>query len=162
MNTSSTPAGSDFRQSLVIDAEPAAVYAALTTPEGLRAWWTQDCDVATQVGGHIELRFGETRKQFLVEALVPGETVRWLCTQAHLALPGLQRRDEWVGTRMVFQLTPRDGGRTQLDFEHIGLRPEVECFTICEGGWNHFLASLQAYASTGAGTPFQMQTECVN
>ncbi len=37
-----------YRQHL-IEANPVAVYAALTTPEGLRGWWTQDCDVAPVV-----------------------------------------------------------------------------------------------------------------
>jgi len=162
MNIPSQAAGSDFWRTLVIATEPAALYAALTTPQGLRAWWTRDCDVATEVGGTIALRFGETRKQFRVEALVPGQAVHWLCTQAHIALPGLQRRGEWVGTRMVFRLTPAEAGGTRLDFEHIGLRPEIECFEMCERGWDHFLASLQACVETGTGTPFKMQTECVN
>jgi len=35
-----------YRQSLLIQARPSVLYAALTTEAGLRGWWTQDCDVA--------------------------------------------------------------------------------------------------------------------
>ena len=37
----------------------------------------------------------------------------------------------------------------ELDFRHTGLPAEV----VAEG-WEHFLASLAAYAETGMGTPF--------
>lgn len=45
---------SHYQHSLILDAPPATVYAALTTPEGLRGWWTEDCDVATVPGGMIQ------------------------------------------------------------------------------------------------------------
>jgi uncharacterized protein YndB with AHSA1/START domain len=31
-------------------SDSQAVYEAITTPEGLRGWWTTDCDVSTEVG----------------------------------------------------------------------------------------------------------------
>lgn len=34
-----------FQQSIFIEASPAAVYAALTTLDGLRGWWSEDCDI---------------------------------------------------------------------------------------------------------------------
>lgn len=37
-----------YQQSLIVKANLAATYAALTTAEGLRGWWTQDCEVAAR------------------------------------------------------------------------------------------------------------------
>ncbi|KAF0812087.1 hypothetical protein IGB42_03364 [Andreprevotia sp. IGB-42] len=148
---------SHFQQSLTIDATPAAVYAALTTPAGLQGWWTKDSDVdaANQLGGLLQFRFGPHYKQMRVEQLEPGREVRWLCTVAHLDFDHLKRQDEWVGTQVHFHLTPQGANHTRLDFEHIGLVPAFECYDLCQGGWQHFLASLQQYAQTGQGTPHE-------
>jgi uncharacterized protein YndB with AHSA1/START domain len=144
-----------YRHSLVVRATPAAAYAALATPEGLRGWWTEDCDVPTRVGETIHFRFGRNHKDFRIERLVPNGEVAWHCTGCHMAAPHLSRRDEWVGTDIVFRLMSEGEGRTRIDFEHIGLVPELECFELCNRGWNYFMPSLQQFLETGRGTPFE-------
>lgn len=144
-----------FRSSSTTSATPEGLFAALTTTAGVRGWWTTTCEVASEVGGAIHLRFGDTRKELRVVSLVPGREVRWRCVAAHIAAPGLGRRDEWVGTEMVFRLAPEGVAGTRLDFEHVGLAPALECFTLCVQGWRHFLASLIRYAETGRGTPYE-------
>jgi len=148
---------SHYQQSLVLEASPATVYAALTTPAGLRGWWTQDCDVQTEAGGTMRFRFGRNHKEMRIERLEPGREVRWLCTGAHIAVGQLKRRDEWVGTQLVFRLTAQGKGRTRLDFEHIGLVPAFECYGLCSDGWRHYLGSLQQFAETGRGTPYELE-----
>jgi len=148
---------SHYRQSLVLEANPAAVYAALTTPQGLRGWWTQDCDVATKVGGTTRFRFGRNHKDMRIERLQPGREVRWLCTAAQMfAAAQLTRKDEWAGTQIVFRLTPDGEGRTRVDFEHVGLVPELECYDQCSNGWRYYLDSLQQFVANGRGTPHEL------
>lgn len=147
-----------YQRCLILEARPAAVYAALTTPAGLRGWWTQDCHVDTEVGGKLHLRFGSTEKHLRIERLVPMREVRWRCTGAHIAAGQLRRRDEWVGTELVFRLTPDGLHRTRLDFEHIGLDPSLECYRMCNDAWNHFLDSLQQFVETGRGMPHEPAT----
>jgi uncharacterized protein YndB with AHSA1/START domain len=149
---------SHFQRSLVLQTSPATVYAALTTSEGLRSWWTQDCDVATEVGGTIRLRFGCSQKDMRIERLAPGSDVCWLCTGARIASAEFAHQDEWVGTRLVFRLVPHGQGRTRLDFEHIGLVPALDCYGLCSDGWRHYLGSLQQLVETGRGTPFRLVT----
>jgi uncharacterized protein YndB with AHSA1/START domain len=146
----------DYRQSLVIEANPAAVYAALTTLEGLRGWWTQECNGATTPGATIHFRFGHTHKDMRVERLETNREVRWQCTVAHIAAGQLDSKDEWVGTQLVFRLAPDGEDRTRLDFEHVGLVPALECYEMCNRGWRHFLGSLQQYAGTGRGMPYEL------
>ena len=136
------------------------MYAALTTHTGLNGWWTHDCEVATKVGGMLHFRFGSTHKEMRIERLEPGREVRWLCTAAHIAAGQLSRKDEWVGTQLVFKLMPEAEGRTRLDFEHVGLVPAFECYDMCSRGWRYFLGSLQQFAETGHGTPYELATEC--
>ena len=153
---------SDFQHSLVLDASPETIFAALTTPAGLRGWWTQDCDIATAVGGTSHFRFGPNHKDMRIERLEPGREVRWRCTRAHIAVSGLARRDEWVGTTLTFHIAPEDDGRTRLDFVHAGLVPALECYDLCSRGWRHFLASFERYVHTGCGSPhaFAATTGC--
>ena len=145
-----------YQQTLVIHADPAAVYAAVATEAGLRAWWTPNCTADKRVGGTATFRFGETSKDMRIERLDANREVRWLCTRAFIAIDKLARKDEWVGTEIVFRLTPTVDGKTRLDFEHIGLEPTLECYDLCNSGWNHFLASLQQFVETGRGTPWSV------
>lgn len=146
---------SHYRKSLVVAGTPADVYAALVTPAGLRGWWTQDCDVATAVGGTIHFRFGNTHKHMRIERLLRDQEVRWACTGAHIAVERLTQNDEWVGTEILFRLTAVGETRTRVDFEHIGLVPAFECYDLCTDGWRYFLASLQQFVETGEGTPYR-------
>lgn len=144
-----------FQQSLVLEAAPAAVYAALTTPAGLRGWWTSDCDVSTAIGGTLRFRFGAHWKAMRIERLDPDREVRWACTEAHIDMAQFRRTDEWIGTQIIFRLSPLGGGRSRVDFEHVGLVPTFECWGVCNDGWHHFLGSLRQFTETGRGTPYE-------
>ena len=144
----------NYQQSLSIKASPAAVYAALTTIDGLRAWWTQDCEGGTAIGDTLEFRFSACYKDMRIEELQPDNKVRWLCTRAYIVAESVSLADEWVGTQVIFHISDAGLGKTQLDLEHIGLLPSLQCYALCQNGWQHFLASLQQYLETGTGTPF--------
>jgi uncharacterized protein YndB with AHSA1/START domain len=142
-----------YRQTVLIEAPPEDVYAALTTQEGVRGWWTLDCDVPTAVGQTIRIRFGTTYKDLRIERLEPQREVQWACTAACLDVEQLARKDEWLGTRIFFRLRG-SGKATQLELEHFGLVPQFECFDLCSAGWREFMASLKLFAETGMGRPF--------
>ncbi len=140
----------------MIEGSMAAVYDALTTEAGLRGWWTLNCEVGKRVGAESVFRFGKTYKRMQIEVLEPGREVRWRCVGHHHHAPGeLSRTDEWVDTMLAFQLTTQTPGRTLLDFEHAGLHPKLECYVMCERGWEYYLKnSLKTYVETGRGEPF--------
>lgn len=144
-----------YRRDLRLRAPAAAVYAALATADGLRAWWSESADIAEEEGGISTFRFGPHWKKMEVERLDPQREVRWRCVGALIDMPGLQRKDEWVGTRIVFRLAPLDAHTTRLEVEHEGLTPQLACWGLCNDGWNHFLDSLQALVETGEGTPYR-------
>lgn len=149
-----------YQQSLIIKASPSVIYSALTTSQGMRSWWTQDCDVGAKVGAAVRVCFGGTHKEMRIELLELNREVRWLCAGAHINLDWLTRKDEWVGTQIAFHLTPEGEGDTRLEFEHIGLVPGFECYELCDNGWRYFLNSLQQFAETGEGTPYESGDNC--
>jgi uncharacterized protein YndB with AHSA1/START domain len=149
-----------YQQTLVIDADPSAVYAAIATQQGLRAWWTPTCTADTHVGGTAHFEFGRTQKDMSIEQLDVNRGVRWFCTNAFINGGSISKKSEWVGTEIVFRLTPTIEGKTRLDFEHVGLVPALECYDLCRNGWNHFLASLQQLVETGRGTPWVVEQQC--
>ncbi len=143
-----------YQHSITLHASPATVYAALTTAAGLRGWWTEDCDIQDGVGGELAFRFG-AHKEMRIERQVPQREVAWLCTGAHIDIDRFKRKDEWVGTHVIFHLAPHGESGTRLDFEHVGLVPPFECYGVCSEGWQYFLSSLEKYVGTGHGTPYQ-------
>lgn len=147
----------DLRLVIPLDAPPARVVEALTTRAGIAGWWTPDCDAEPRLGGTIEVRFptADFFARFRITALTPG-LVEWECTDGHHpAKTGWKDLRDWVGTRARFELARRateEGEGTTLTFTHVGLRPGLECNTVCRNGWWQFLRqSLRAYLATGTG-----------
>lgn len=133
-----------YRQSLRVRAGRERVWDAVGTVDGPRHWWTTMVSGSADAGG--ELRFGfaglpEEMIMLVIESCRPAG-VTWRCV-AH------NRDHEWTGTQLSFQLADHDPGTCELTFRHSGLAAEA----VAEG-WQHFLASLAAYAEGGAGYPF--------
>lgn len=137
----------DYAKDLSIEATPERVFEALTTTEGLSAWWTAVSGVPL-AGGELAFTFGPGAMATMrVEETEPATTVRWDVTGCHV--------EDWVGTTIRFDLEPDAVGNTLLRFRHVGLTPALECYADCLSGWNHFTGSLQEYAETGTGSPNQ-------
>lgn len=146
-----------FKCDILLAAPASIIYEALTTQHGIENWWTAFCEVGRAVGDKITIRFGDTFKVMKIEVLRPFTAVQWGVTDAHMAVPGLTRTNEWIGSTIVFQLTPLSGALTQLHMEHVGLTPQIECYEICSQGWNQFLGSLKSYVEVGEGSPYVEQ-----
>lgn len=136
-----------------LDAPIERVFTALSTPDGLRGWWGTDADVSQEVGGEIRFRWSRTSYvAFRIDRLQSPVEVQWVCIDQNDE--NLPHPEEWVGTSPSFSLGGHSGA-TRLSFVHHGLRPQLECFTTCESGWDHFLRhSLKPLVETGTGRPF--------
>lgn len=136
-----------IREEIRIAAPPAKVYEALTTEAGYRGWWNTKAEVGAAVGDEARLHFNKggtpVAMRYRIEALQPGELVRWHCVGHDFA--------EWVGTTLAWRLRGGPDG-TLVEFEHGGWKgappqPVVE-------GWKHFAGSLKSYVETGTGQPW--------
>ena len=133
-----------FTAVVPLSASPATVLAALTTLDGLAAWWAP---VTGDPGAGGELTFTfSTHGTNTVRVLSSGPTeVVW---ESIVSEPA----PEWVGTRMVWEIAPDSTG-SELRFTHLGLTPELDCYDDCHSGWSHFVASIAGYVDRGVGMP---------
>jgi len=132
-----------------IKAPASKVYAALSTIDGLSAWWTATTSGSSKVGEVVAFRFstetGEEIGGFDMEVveLVPEQSVRWRVKEGPA---------EWVGTDIEFLLSRQDD-YTIVMFGHRRWREEVEFMAHCSTKWATFLLSLRDLVEAGKGRP---------
>jgi uncharacterized protein YndB with AHSA1/START domain len=138
-----------------IAADRDAVFGALTTREGLNAWWGEALNSA-EPGGVVEFDhdLGDILRMRVTE-LVRGERVAWRCL-TEFTDPGLPGA-EWLGTRITFDLEPVGDGPehawmrartgigpegTILRLRHDGWADDARWFGFCANAWGVTLAGL--------------------
>ena len=133
----------DILHQVGIQAPAAAVYAALTTTEGLTGWWTTDTKGDEVVGGVLQFRFEAGGFDMNVRELDHGKHVLWEVVDGP---------EEWIGTHVDWELLQADD-RTTVLFRHLGWREPVEFMHHCSTKWATYLMSLKAQLETGTGAP---------
>jgi len=142
-----------YAREMTVSASPSAAYRALT--EGIDQWWTTTSNPITSAGDAVAFSFKPTFWKMRVRQMVPEKLIELVCIEAHHVHAGLPAsiREEWLGTVLRWRIEPQAGG-TRIVFEHEGLVPALNCYDICEAGWDHFfLNSLKSYLDTGKGIP---------
>ena len=116
-------------------------------------WWSENLDGDSETMNDVfTIHFGNdsfvTHK--LIE-VIPDKKVVWLVTDCYLTW--LKDKSEWTNTKMSFEISKK-GDSTEINFTHIGLVPEVECFDMCVKGWDQYIkGSLFKLITEGAGEP---------
>lgn len=137
----------DIRHRVAISAPLESVYEAVATTEGISHWWTRDgVRGESSEGSEIQFFFGQPEASAVMEVtrLRPEGQVSWNCVGG---------ADEWVGTKLNFDLTLNDG-ETVVLFTHADWREPTEFMAHCSARWAYFLLSLKGLLETGQGTPF--------
>jgi uncharacterized protein YndB with AHSA1/START domain len=127
----------------IVSPSTDAVYAALTTVDGLAGWWTTDTTGDAAVGGTLAFRFLPGGFDMEVIELVPGERVRWRVVDGP---------PEWIDTTIDWQLS-RSEGFTIVRFAHQGWTDVGDFMAHCNTKWASYLLSLKALVETGTGAP---------
>jgi len=120
------------------------VYKALATREGAAAWWTDNTEGESKVGGVIQFRFGSGGFDMKVLELQPGKRVLWQVVDGP---------EEWLGTKISFDLK-QNGDWTIVLFKHEGWKEPVEFMHHCSTKWAVFLLSLKSLLENGKGRPW--------
>jgi hypothetical protein len=141
-----TDMNDDYEARLTLAGSTDDVFDALTTLDGLAGWWTSVAGSGL-TGGELTFTFGpDSRAVMRVDAAERGVHVRWTNVACVM--------EDWVGTSMHFDLEAAPSGATELRFRHVGLTPQLACYTDCKSGWDHFIpTSLRDFVETGAGHP---------
>jgi uncharacterized protein YndB with AHSA1/START domain len=135
----------DILHKVGIKSSSPEVYKALTTREGLSAWWTTNTQGESKADGVLLFRFGDRGGfDMKVLELQPDKRVLWQ------VVDGPQ---EWIGTRISFDLR-QEGDWTIVFFKHQGWKEPVEFMSHCSTKWGVFLLSLKSLLETGKGAPY--------
>jgi len=141
-----------YTKTLRVQAPPRKLYEAVSTVQGLKGWW---CHNTVEKNGDITVRFsGENFQTLRLMDPTPDKKVIWEWTAQYFPVEGTTQTDEWVGTRVAFDIQANPDGSSTLSFTHIGLTPQLVCYEKCNAGWNYFLESLRAFCETDRGTPY--------
>ena len=116
------------------------------------SWWAKDfTGKAEKLNDTFTIRFGDTFVDFKITEVIPKEKITWYVTNSFL--PWLKDKTEWNNTKVVFELASTNN-QLKIDFTHVGLVPEVECYDQCEKGWTRFVTvSLLKFLTEGKGLP---------
>lgn len=139
----------NYQGSIAADFTPGEAFEGISR---VNEWWAKNFEgSAEKLNDVFTVRFGETFVTFKVTESIPGKKIVWHVTDCYL--PWLKDKTEWNDTAVMFEISPF-GDETQVTMTHIGLVPEVECFSACEAGWNkHFKGSLFKLLTEHAGVP---------
>ncbi len=136
----------DYESTIRVHASPDAVFDALTTTDGLAAWWNPATG-SGEAGGELRLMMNAPEPLVIhVDEAIRPRRVRWHVTDC----PFLA---DWVGTRPTFTITPAGADVTELHFQHEGLSDALECIEMCTRSWDHYMTSLRDLVETGEGSP---------
>ena len=148
----------DFHKTITVNA---SAEEAMKKISRVNCWWKKDFSgSAEKLNDTFTVPFGESSfVDFVVSEFVPDKKVVWKVTDCYL--PWFQDKKEWNNTEVVFELSeknprpddPVGRGRTKIDFIHVGLVPEVECYDVCEKGWNGHINTLAKFINEGQGLP---------
>ena len=133
------------------------VYNALATREGLAAWWTNNTQGESKVGGVLPFRFSAGGVEIggfdmRVLELDRAKRVLWQVVDGPA---------EWIGTKISFDLK-QSGDHSIVLFKHQGWKEPVEFMHHCSTKWVIFLMSVKSLVETGKGAPFPNDTPIGN
>ena len=139
-----------IQQQIVTKADKATVMAALATADGVRHWWTDDCDVDDKKTSYrFDKDAGTMEVGFDVKAK-SGDRYELQCARGN--------NPDWTGTTLVFRLVDVAGG-TKVELEHQGFARPSEVYAMCVNGWSYFMSSRRGYLDDGKGQPFQRKKQ---
>jgi hypothetical protein len=140
----------DYQVSITVDTPAREAFKSINN---VSKWWTEDLEGSSQkLNDEFTVRFDNIHvsTQKLIE-VIPDKKVVWLVTDSTLNF--VKDKHEWSNTKISFEIVEK-GGKTQINFTHIGLIPEVECYDNCSKGWNYYIkGSLFKLLTERKGTP---------
>ncbi|MEL7586202.1 MAG: SRPBCC domain-containing protein [Prolixibacteraceae bacterium] len=143
-----------YKRSFSLNASDEKIFESILN---IPLWWTEMFEgTADRQGGKFTVRFGSSVfKTMVVEELTPNKKIVWNVVDSVIDIPELNNKTEWIGTKISWEISTYQD-KTVLELKHIGLTPKIECYTICENGWNGFTESLTEFINTGKGKPFKI------
>lgn len=140
----------DIFSDLPVRASQDRVFAAVSTPEGLDAWWTKRSTGKPALGAEFQLWFGPDYDwRATVTKCVPN---------AEFELQIVAADPDWRGTRVRFGIE-RQPDRTQVRFRHVGWPTANEHWRVSCYCWPIYLRLLRRYVEHGEVVPYEARLD---
>ena len=126
---------------------------AYTAISKVKDWWILDTEGETSaLGDSFTVYFNRDQDfvRFTITAAQPGHRYTWHVEDCFLHW--FKDKTEWKGTDVTFDIVPATNGSV-IKMVHRGLTPNVECYDICNAGWESHMTSLSKLITDGVGTP---------
>lgn len=133
-----------------IDADPKAVFDAVSTQDGLKSFWTPDVDAVSEVGSVARFGFEKAPMpiRMRIDRLEPGSEVAWTC---------IGDFPYWTDTKVRWRMAPNpQGPGTRMTFSHTGWpsdQPEYE-YASTSFTWGQIVARLHDVLESGRSDPY--------
>jgi hypothetical protein len=139
----------NYQCRILVDVDAKVAFENICDVGG---WWASNLVGSTKtLGDKFTVRFGKTFGTMQIIELVPNRKITWLVTESYLPL--FKNVSQWKNTQLVWEVI-RNGGASQITMTHVGLNPEMECYSDCEKGWNFYVReSLFRLLTTKKGLP---------
>jgi hypothetical protein len=139
----------DYTATILVKATANKAFQSINQ---VTAWWTENIEGSTEkLNDVFIIHFGEAFVTMKIVESIPGKKVLWNITDCYLHW--LVDKNEWKNTQVVFEILA-EADSTKIQFTHIGLEPQVECYDSCVKGWDLYLKdSLAKLINEGQGSP---------
>jgi uncharacterized protein YndB with AHSA1/START domain len=140
----------NFSTRFTVDQSPAEVFAAINH---VRAWWSEEVEGKTSGLGNVWYYHYQDvhRCTMLISEVIPNQKIVWRVLDNHFNF--IEDQSEWVNTEISFEIAEKDG-KTEVQFSHLGLVPDYECFEVCSNAWGIYInGSLRNLITKGKGQP---------
>jgi uncharacterized protein YndB with AHSA1/START domain len=128
-----------------VNATPGQVFDALSTIDGLTAWYTPQIEGTVGKNQEAVFRFqGREPFRWRFTELTPGSLARWQCIEGPGSSPG---------TLVTFRLTGKDDGSTVVECDHDGWSESDPAYKTCNTLWGILIGHLKDYAESGTPAP---------
>ena len=128
-----------------IHANPSAVFKAVSTENGMKAWYTPQIEGSFEEGKTATFRFNNGEAfTWRTTALIPDKQVDRECTEG----PGVAR-----GTKVSYEIESDKDGEAILKLEHTNWPDGHEALSTCNTLWGILLGQLREYVEKGKSSP---------
>lgn len=133
-----------------VKASPEALYKAVSTQEGLAAFWTSDTRAESKVGSVATFGFGGPTQRMRIDELASGKRVKWTALNDPYF-------PNWDGTTVTWEIAPAaEKGQTSVTFKHVNWPEKVTAEELgsINYTWGMIVDRLRQYAETGKPVPY--------
>ena len=124
----------DYNSSIEVSVPPKEAFDKITR---VSEWWTKNLEGNSKnINDVFTVRFGETFVTIKLTEVIRDKKILWHVTACHL--DWINNKKEWLNTEMKFEISVNKNS-TKIDFTHIGLQPQVECYNDCRRGWDQYI-----------------------